>query len=440
LTGANGKAYLYSGNEASSISATVVGGKTGIDANIINSSIDVNVSNTVPVSGSFATESTLETAVNKLDLIFDEQEAQTGLLQDIKNNTVSIEGKIDTTNTKLDTVNTSIGTGNTSLNSINGKVPSGLSVSNSRLLSNSQVSAYNINLASVQNLTCVIPNGTEGVQALHTYSYGAGYYDVDGTNVPFNMSLVSGKYCLNVYDVPKEEKQYMFGGTDFNGGAAYRLIGGLATSSGLPIDLFNYGLANPRVYYASLSGGAPNNNLFIDYIDAINGDLVESALAFPVVNTSNNTNWTLLPSMIGPPIKIRTSASVGSTTNTGHTLYISPDTNTNRGICCINISNYGIGVFTIPNGYIGYISSVNAGFNADSNLILVKWDVNGVRQVVYKFSLTTSTSSPSFNLSISSGYEGSLGGIFTAGESVAFTNNIVVSNKTVQAVMTLRKI
>ena len=254
------------------------------------------------------------------------------------------------------------------------------------------------------------------------------------------MSLVNDKYCLNVYDVPKETKQYMFGGTDFNGGSAYRLIGGLATSSGLPIDLYNYGLANPRVYYASLSGGAPNNNLYIDYIDATNGDLVESNLAFPVVNTANNTNWTLLPSMIGPPIKIKTSSAVGSSTNTGYTLYISPDTNTNRGICCINISNYGIGVFTIPNGYIGYISSVNAGFNADSNLILVKWDVNGVRQVVYKFSLTTSTSSPSFNLSISSGYEGSLGGLFTAGESVAFTNNIVVSNKTVQAVMTLRKL
>lgn len=42
LTGANGKAYLYSGDEATSITATTVGGKNGIDSNIINSSIDTH--------------------------------------------------------------------------------------------------------------------------------------------------------------------------------------------------------------------------------------------------------------------------------------------------------------------------------------------------------------------------------------------------------------
>jgi hypothetical protein len=66
---------------------------------------------------------------------------------------------------------------------------------------------------------------------------------------------------------------------------------------------------------------------------------------------------------------------------------------------------------------------------------MVKWDVNGIRQVVYKLNVETS-----LNIVVPAGYEGSLGGIFVAGESIAFTNNITTSNKLVQASITLRKI
>jgi hypothetical protein len=41
-SGSDGKAYLYSGNEASAITATVVDTKTGIDANIVNVSLDTH--------------------------------------------------------------------------------------------------------------------------------------------------------------------------------------------------------------------------------------------------------------------------------------------------------------------------------------------------------------------------------------------------------------
>ena len=43
ITGANGKAYLYSGDEATSITATTISTKNGIDTNIINSSIDTHM-------------------------------------------------------------------------------------------------------------------------------------------------------------------------------------------------------------------------------------------------------------------------------------------------------------------------------------------------------------------------------------------------------------
>jgi hypothetical protein len=477
ITGADGKAYLYSGNEESAITATTVGAKVGIDSNIINASIDthcygssdgttfhhlkttatgnliteskthdgsnipitssligskqsldVNVANTtaIPVSGTFfqATQPVSGTVgitgTVPVSGTFFQATQPVSISSTVAVSDTTTQGKIDTTNTTLST--------------INGKVPSGLSVSSSRLLTNSQLSAFNNSTSAIATLTCVQPGSTTGVRALDTVNYNLAYNENTGVYVPISSKTIGSTYALNCYNVKVETKEYTFGGLDTNP-TAYRIIGGNATSSGLPLDLYNYGLANPRVYYASLSTGTPNCNLFIDYIDGTTGDLVESNVAFPVVPSINDTNWTLLPSMIGGPIKLRTSASIGDVTNNARTLYISPTTNTNRSICGSNIGNYGIGTFTIPNGYIGYITALTAGCATAGDLILVKWDVNGIRQVVYRLSIGTS-----LNITVSAGYEGMLGGIFTAGETLAFSNTGLTASKVAQASITLRKI
>ena len=518
--GADGKAYLYSGNEASAITASTVDGKVGIDSNIINSSINThiygktsaggggsgtykeilitsqgelitesnmhsgigvpltstsiagvinnldtastlyslnsgartaitatgtslntNITNTVPVSGTFfqatqpvsiadtvAVSGTFYQATQPVSIAstvavsgtFFQATQPVSIASTVAVSDTTTQGKIDTTNTTLST--------------INGKVPSGLSVSSSRLLTNSQLSAFNNSTSTIATLTSVQPSSTTGVRALDTVNYNLSYNEDTGVYVPISSKTIGSTYALNCYNVKAETKEYTFGGQD-NNATAYRIIGGLASSSGLPVDLYDFGLANPRVYYASLSTGTPNTNLFIDYIDGTTGNLVESAVAFPVVATDNTTNWTLLPSMIGGPIKLRTSTSIGDSTNTARTLYISPITNTNRSICSSNIANYGIGTFTIPNGYIGYISALTADYSTVGSLILGKWGVNGVRQVAYKFMVGSTT-----NLVVSAGYEGTLGGIFTAGETLAFYSSSAITNKVVQASITLRKI
>jgi len=286
------------------------------------------------------------------------------------NSTLStINTSIGTTNSTLSTINTSIGTTNSTLSTINGKIPSGLGV-----------------------------------------------------------STVNSISSLNVYSVPKATKQYTFGGID-NNATAFRLIGGNSTTTGLAIDDYRYGLAITKAYYATLSAGTANTNLYIDYVNG-SGDLIENAGPYAV----NASGFTLLPTCISIN-KFYTTTSIGGTSTTGETLYISPTTNINKSINHVNLANYGVGVFTIPNGYIGYITSINAGYSTAGSVILTKWKTDGFRIPVYKFNIEAS-----LNFAISSGYEGSLGGIFTAGESLAFTNNLATAAKLVMASITLRAI
>jgi hypothetical protein len=289
----------------------------------------------------------------------------------------------------------------------------------------------------VATLTSVNPAFVDaGVRALHTFNYNQAYNNNVGIYLPLTSKTVGGTYALNCYNIRDENdtKQYTFGGTDTNG-TAYRIIGGNATASGLAVDLYNFGFPNARTYWASLSLGTPSTLMYIDYIDS-NGDLVEDNVnGYTLVGTDTSTNWTLLTSMIGGPIKIRTSTTIGDTVNTARYLYISPVTNTNRAICHTSIGYYSIATFTIPNGYIGYINNLTADFSTAGILILVKWDVNGIRSAVYRIGITST-----LNISVSSGYEGSIGGVFVAGETLAWTHSTVTTTKTVQASITLRKI
>jgi hypothetical protein len=465
---ADGKAYLYNGLGNTAITATNVGAKEGIDTNIINSSIDTHCYGSsdgttfhhlkTTATGNLITESKTHDGSNipiTSSLIGSKQSLDVNVANTTAipvsgtffqatqpiSGTVGITGTVPVSGTFFQaTQPVSIA----STVAVSGTFyPATQPVSGSVSISgevnitedNRVLMGTNNIVGGLSTLTSVNPAYAEaGVRALHTLNYNQAYNNDVGIYLPITSKSIGSTYALNCYNIKEATKEYTFGGID-NNATAFRLIGGNATSSGLALDLYNYGLANPRVYYASLSTGTPNCNLFIDYIDGTTGNLVESAVAFPVVATGNTTNWTLLPSMIGGPIKFRTSASIGDTVNTANTLYISPVTNTNRSICSSNLANYGVGVFTIPNGYIGYITAITAGYATAGSVIMVKWDVNGIRQVVYKVNVETS-----LNIVVSAGYEGMLGGIFTAGESIAFTNNLGTAGKLVQASITLRPI
>ncbi len=237
---------------------------------------------------------------------------------------------------------------------------------------------------------------------------------------------------LNVYQIIPLNKHYSIGGID-NNGTSFRLIGGNSTSGAIAVDTYTFGLASPRAYYATTTTGTPNTNLYIDYVDST-GNLVENSGPHAIVATAGTT----LPVMIGGPIKLRTSTSIGNTgAGSAHTLFISALSggDTTRTLCCSNLANYGIAVFTVPNGYIGYINTLCASFSTTGSLIIVKWDTASVRQVIYKVNIDTA-----LNIVVPAGSEGLLGGILYPGESIGFTHNLATVNKVVQASVLLRPI
>ena len=303
---------------------------------------------------------------------------------------------------KLVTINTSIGTTNSTLSTIDGKIPANLTVASSKLQvidasANSTLTTASSTLTSLDNK---VPVGL-GVSTINS---------------------VTG--CLNVNAVKPQTLQYAIGGIDAIN-SAYRLIGGNPTATGNQVDTFNFSTANARVYYATTSAGTANTNLFIDYVDAAGG-LVLNAGPYGIVASS----FTALPSMVSI-LALRTSTNF-TTVAASRELYISPATNTTTSMYHISLANYGVAVATVPAGYYGYISTLTASFESAASLIIVKWSTGGIRAPIYKLNLPAGGTT-----TVSSGESGYIGGLLVAGESVGFTNNIAVVGKLVQATLTL---
>jgi hypothetical protein len=70
------------------------------------------------------------------------------------------------------------------------------------------------------------------------------------------------------------------------------------------------------------------------------------------------------------------------------------------------------GVLTVPNGYIGYLTSISVFTPSQGWINVMKWDTTSALSTTYQFYNTS-------NQHFSSGFNGSIGGIYTAGESIA---------------------
>ncbi len=90
---------------------------------------------------------------------------------------------------------------------------------------------------------------------------------------------------------------------------------------------------------------------------------------------------------------------VGTANTAGNTIYAS------------DLDDVYNGVLTVPNGYIGYLTNINVFSPSPCFFNIMKWDEFGIRSNTYTFYNTS-------NQHFASGYNGSLGGIYTAGESI----------------------
>ena len=227
---------------------------------------------------------------------------------------------------------------------------------------------------------------------------------------------------LNVYQILPKVKMYSLGGFDGNS-TANTLITGSATTAQL-VNTFTFG--SNYTFYAVLGSGA-NRNITVDYVDS-SGNIQTTSQPI-TINAS-----TAVELVTGKCIlDFRLSSSFAS----GETLFIGASSNVTAlkqsSLYYEDINQKLIGAITIPNGYIGYITNLTSQVASASNIALNRWNSSGIRSAVWRVNNQG-------NIYINSGYEGALGGIFNAGDTLAFSAQSAVASKSVIANLVLKSI
>jgi hypothetical protein len=413
----------------SDITSTVSGLDRGLDVHVINTSnIPVSIGavslaggcvpaalndgfNNSITSTSTALHNSIDTYINNPSL--------KSLISDASGNPLTSTGGALDINVK---------TGSLTITSVNIKDSSGNSMkADASGNLNVQINAYNRTGALTSNLTTVQPVGASStVKALETYSYVVGLNNA--LNIPLQItSSTTGEITqsldtyvnnpgstnysytgLNVYNILPKILTYTIGGYDDNTGNN-TLIGGDPTVStnGLRVIDWNFGKPNHRNFYAALTSGTPKV-LKYDYID-LSGNLITTGSV--TVNSSTSTN-------LGDIVSIA-NFRLEQTLGLSEAVYIGV-TNTNlttlrqTSFYAEHINHKLISVFTIPNGYIGRVTSVNGWSNGSTNISIIKWSTTGVRSTLFKYNNQVG------QVHLASGFEGCLGGILVAGETIAF--------------------
>jgi hypothetical protein len=188
-----------------------------------------------------------------------------------------------------------------------------------------------------------------------------------------------------------------------------------------------FGKASPQTFSAVLTGGTVPKLIRYEYVDASGNLRLDGSANITATNTvvtlqptsmiSINKHWMAGSVGISDQLVIR----MGTLNNTAYT------------ICHSDVDDYNNGVVTVPNGYIGYLTNISVYSPAAAFMAVVKWDENSYRSVTYPF---YNASQQNF----SSGFNGSLGGIYTAGESIGFSRITTVGASICNGMFTLEPI
>jgi hypothetical protein len=400
------------------------------DVNITNTSLAVtgsvnaNITNTsLPVTGSFYQ------ATQPVSL------ASNVGIKDSSGNSI----KVDASNNLL----VNVAAGSLTVSSMNIKDSSGNSIkADASGNLNVSMQAYNRTNAVTSNLTTVQPVGaSSSVKALETYSYIVGLDN--GSNLPLQLTSTQGTYQnsldtyinngsttnfnfgtgLNVYQILPKTKTYTFGGYDSNATASGLIIGNATAGKDISSNSFNFG--GSMTFYALL-GATGTKNITFDYVDS-NGDFATSASI--AINGTTATSLGTFRCILD----FRLNSSIVS----GEALYIGTSSNVTTlrqtSLYSEDINQKLIGAITIPNGYIGYITNLTSLVATATGLQLNRWNTAGVRSAVWRINNTG-------NIYINSGHEGTLGGVFTAGDTLVYSAQSAVTGKSIIANLVLKSI
>jgi hypothetical protein len=276
--------------------------------------------------------------------------------------------------------------------------PTGTSTTNIRAL---ETYAYNVCLNNSSNLNLPVTSTTTDT----TQSMDVVVNNGSTTVVNYGQTDVSGRTGLNIYQIYPKKIHYSMGGRTESSSASV-LLGG--TGSSAFIYGFTFGKASAQPFSAVLTAGTVPKLIRYEYVDASGNLRLDGSANI----TALNTVVTLQPTNMISVNKHWMAGSVG----TADQLVIRVGTVNAAGstICHSDVDDYNNGVVTVPNGYIGYLTNISMFTPSQCFLAVVKWDVDSYRSVSYPFYNTS-------NQNIVAGFNGSLGGIYTAGESIAFS-------------------
>jgi hypothetical protein len=220
--------------------------------------------------------------------------------------------------------------------------------------------------------------------------------------VNYGQTTVDGKSGLNIYQIyPKKIHYTLSGRTDSS--VANVIMGG--TGSSKYIYDFTFGKASPQSFSAIMSSGTVPKNIRFEYVDGSGNLRLDGSANITALNTvvtlgtniiSINKQW--INGSVGTADQLLIRVGTANTT-----------VNT---IASSDIDDVYNGVITVPNGYIGYLTNMSVFSPTGCWFNIMKWDENSIRSNTYGFL-------NSANQHFASGYNGSLGGIYTAGESIA---------------------
>jgi hypothetical protein len=216
---------------------------------------------------------------------------------------------------------------------------------------------------------------------------------------------------------------YSLGGFDGNSTANSLIIGAATVAQVTSSAAFNFG--GTMQFWAVLGSGGSRSITF-DYVDSSGNIQTTTA---ENINSSTTISLGTFKSILD----FRLSSGIVSS----EILYIGTSsvvtTLKERSVYYEDINQKLVGAITIPNGYIGYITNLTSQTASASNITLNRWNSSGVKSAVWRVNNQG-------NVNINSGYDGTLGGIFNAGDTLAFSAQSAVAGKSVIANLVLKSI
>jgi hypothetical protein len=205
-----------------------------------------------------------------------------------------------------------------------------------------------------------------------------------------------------MYVIPSKTKTFLFNAYSNNTGtnASISSIGNNQSFSAT-----NWGLANPRNSWNVYRTGTTPLNFYYTYV---NGSGNEINVTTPINLSSASTYYSLANNIVTIN-SWRTDASLAS----GDTLYVTSTNNITHSFYGGNLLIHNNSLWTCPNNCIAWVQNLAFTSSGTEGLRLFKWNVNGVRSVMYGWINAS-------NFSTTASGEYGFGGYITAGETIGW--------------------